>query len=382
MNSNPNPSHWQGVFGILGFALLVNPICAQSLDGLGLEGEDFRIPVWDNSVSIRGGFGYKDNVLLSHTNAQGSAYWMSGAEAMVFRLPTSGWYLSFFADASDVRYFNAPSVRNEQAALAVAQLGRDFGKGWKGTIGLSYMFQNQVFDNAANYTSQSSVGLILGHTLTPRWVLRKTIGPFWVEGEFSCTRQWLETPLDSYWQFGPRVAAGYGWGNGSEIALSYQHIRLDYDTRERLSPIGEAVTNSLLSLDADAFEFSITRNWDAKKRWQTVTSAGIDISGDNGSGFYGNDRVHLLQRLRYRTGKWDLMAQVMWSQYEYGIQTVSATDLELRRRNMLNLVLRAEYKFTKHLAINASWGWDRSLSNLEFDDYEATTMMGGLVWTF
>ena len=45
-----------------------------------LLADDFRIPLWYKSFEVRGGPGYKDNVLLSANEAQGSAFWMSGLE--------------------------------------------------------------------------------------------------------------------------------------------------------------------------------------------------------------------------------------------------------------------------------------------------------------
>ena len=94
-----------------------------------LAEEDWEIPLWDYSVDLQGGFGYKDNVLLSHTDVQGSAFWMSGFETMIFRLPTRGWQFYFYAEASDVRYFDFPEVGDEQVALAAAQLSKDLGAG-------------------------------------------------------------------------------------------------------------------------------------------------------------------------------------------------------------------------------------------------------------
>lgn len=352
--------------------------------GADLLSEDaFKIPLWNYSTSLRGGFGYRDNVLLSHTNAQGSAYWMSGAEIMVFRLPTHGWQFNFIADATDARYFNSPSVNKEQVALAMAQLSKDFNNGWKSTLGLNYLFQNQVYDNSANYYSNvTSVGLILGHTLTPRWALRKTIGAFWTEAEISGTRQWLDAPLDSCWQFGPRAAIGYGWGGASEVTLSYQYQRLDYDHRPQVNASDEVVTNSLLGLNTHLVELALTHVWDQQKHWQTITAVGFETCLDNGSGFYNYDYYRLSQRLRYRDEKWEVTAQARLGYYDYGTQTVSATDPALRRKTMISLVLRAERKLAKHLIAHASYGWDRSISNLDFDDYQASTVIGGLALTF
>lgn len=347
-----------------------------------LSAEDFKVDLWHYTAALRGSLGSKDNVLLSHTNAQGSAFWMSSAELMVLRLPTDGWQFNFFAEASDLRLFNSPAVDNEQDALAVAQLSKDFNSGWKSTLGINYVFQNQVFDNSANYASQTSVGLIRGHTVAPRWALRKSLGVFWLEAEFSATRQWLDAPLDSYWQLGPRAVLGYGWGRGSELALSYQSARLDYEHREQMDLTGATVTNSALALNTHVLEFTHTQNWDQQRQWQTITTVGVEASFDNGPGFYDYDHYRIAQRLRYRDKRCEVTAQARLSHYAYATQMVNANDAAHRRKTMIGLVLRAERKLTKHLLAHASYNWDRSISNLDFDDYQASTVMGGLALTF
>ena len=374
---------WRRTISVLGLVVLVAPGRGGAAGEDVLSDEAFKIPLWNYAAELRGGFGYKDNVLLSHTNTQGSAFWMSSAELMIFRLPTHGWQFNFFADASDARYFNSPDVDNEQTALAAAQLSKDFGHGWESTLSLNYLYQNQVFDYSANYYSnQSSVGKILGHTLMPRWALRKNLGAFWIEGEASGTRQWLDEPLDSYWQIGPRAVAGYGWGRGSELAVSYQYARLDYDNREQVDVQGAAVTNTVLALNTHLAELCLTHYLDEKRHWQTGTAFGYEVSLDNGWGFYDYDNYRLSQQVRYRDQNWEITARARVSHYQYAIQTVSDTDTELRYKTMVSFGLRVERKLAKHLKAHASYSWDRSLSNLEFDDYQASVIAGGLALMF
>ena len=368
--------------GLFGLAVLLAPGRGVAADADLPAWEDFKIPLWNYSGTLRGGFGYKDNVLLSHTNAQGSGFWLSGAEFMVFRLPTHGWHFNFFADATDMRFFNSPSVNNEQVALAVAQVGKDFGSGWKSTLGLNYLFQNQVYDNSTDYTSESTVGLIRGSTLTSRWAVRKTFELIWLESEMIGTRQWFDAPLYSYWQFGPRLSTGHGWGQGSELVLSYQYSRLDYDGREQSDTSGMAIPNTALALNTHTIELSLTQVWDSKHHWQTITTAGFEATVDNGSGYYNYDSYGLSQRVRYRDDQWEFTAQARLYYYDYPTQTVSATDPDLRSKTTFTLMLRAECKLTKHLLAQAGYSWDRSISNLDFDDYQASTVTGGLALAF
>jgi hypothetical protein len=247
---------------------------------------DWEIPLWDYSVDLQGGFGYKDNVLLSHTDVQGSAFWMSGFETMIFRLPTRGWQFYFYADASDVRYFDFPEVGDEQVALAAAQLSKDLGAGWKSTLGLNYLYQNQVYDFPPPTPMTPASARFWAIPSDPAGVCRRNWEPFGSTGELDATRQWLEEPLDDYWQYGPRAVVGYGWGNGSELALAYQWSRLDYDQREQVDRTGAAMPDTALSLNIQFTELSLTHVWDEKGRWRTITALGYERTSDNGSGFF------------------------------------------------------------------------------------------------
>lgn len=303
---------------------------------------------------------------------------MSEAEVMLFRLPTKGWFFNAFADFADTRYFDVPSVKSEQVGVTGLQLSKAFHNGWNSTFGVTGLYQNQVLDYADAYTNQNSIGQIVGTTLAPRWSVRKTWAALWVEAEISGTRQWFDAPLDSYWAYGPRLALGHGWGQGSEISLSYQFSRLDYDGRPQVTAAGASIPDTLLALNVHAAELSLTHFWDAKQRWQTLSGVGVAANFDNGAGYYDYANGHISQRVRYRDEQWEVSLQAKLNFYGYLNQSVSATDLEKRQRTLMNLGLRAERKLTKHFLVHVSYLFDRSFSNQEFEDYLANTFMAGI----
>jgi hypothetical protein len=361
--------------------LLLAPAVAQTNPPL-LDLPDLKIRLWHGEVQVRGAMGYKDNVTLSSTDPQGSAFWQSGIEALAFRLPSGGWQFSAFLDATDLRYFDSPSVDNEQQLVAVMEAARDLGCDWRSALGFSYLYQNQVFDLSATYTNASTIGQIVGHTLTPRWTVRKELKPFWVEAEFSATRQMLKAPLDSYWQFSPRLAIGRNVARRSELSLAYQWSWLDYDSREQVDSTGHSLTNTSLALQTHLAELGWTQTWDEKQRWRTTTRAGYEVVLDNGSGFFNYCNYRLTQELRYRQDKWEAKARVRFSHYDYRTQPLSATDPARRRKTLVVAGLSAERQLAKHLKCFASYTWERSLSNLSFDDYQANVVTGGFAATF
>jgi hypothetical protein len=374
-------TNWQaGVRGLMTLAALAFSILATAQTPppeIPFDENEFKIRMWNTSFDLRGGLGYKDNVTLSSHDAQASGLWLSRAEAMLFRLPSRGWQFNFFVTADDARYFDAPNIGSEQVAMAVAQLNKDFGHGWKSTLGFNYLYQNQVFDMSATYTNGGSIGLVRGHMLSPRWSGRKSFGRRWVELEFFGTRQIMAAPLDSYWQTGPRLAAGFNYGHGSELSLAYSWSYLGYDTREQSDLTGMPLTNTVLSLQTHGAELAWTHVWDAKRRWQTLTRLGCETSLDNGPGFYDYSLYRAGQQVRYRAPSWEVSVQAGAGYYNYAEQTVSATDPDRRQRVLIAFSLRGEKKLTKHFKVHASYTLDRSISKLDFDDYLANTVMGG-----
>ena len=53
-------------------AMIAGPLCVYGQEEEELE---LDLAIWDRSVNLRGGLGYKDNVLLSNIDRQGSAFW-------------------------------------------------------------------------------------------------------------------------------------------------------------------------------------------------------------------------------------------------------------------------------------------------------------------
>ena len=90
---------------------------------------------------------------------------------------------------------------------------------------------------------------------------------------------------------------------------------------------GLTLTNTSLALQTHLVELNWTQTWDAKKRWQTATRAGLELNVDNGSGFYDYRNYRLSEELRYRVERWEAKARVRLSYYDYLTQPVSVDTL-------------------------------------------------------
>jgi hypothetical protein len=212
--------------------------------------------------------------------------------------------------------------------------------------------------------------------------MRRQFGAAWAEAELVGTRQLLDEPLDSYWQVGPRATLGYSYGHGSEATLAYQWSQLAYDTRAQVDLSGAELPNTSLAMQVHLVELALSHNWDELRRWQTTTRLSYEAERDNGSGFYDYDVARITQQVRFRVPTWDITAQAQAGWYNYPYQTVSSIDTTRRHRTLVTGSLRIAKKLSKRWKVHATYHYDRSLSNLEFDDYQASTVLGGVGYEF
>ena len=345
--------------------------------------DEFKIPLWYEDVNLRGGFGYKDNVLLSSVNPQGSAFWTAGGDVLVYRLPSGGWQFSGFASFDNVGYFErSTGVNNEQAAIAMAQASKDLGKGWRMGLGANYTLQHQVFDASVTETNQYTNTEVLGNSVVGRWFVRKDIKPYWVDAEFSLMRQWLAAPLDSFLQTGPRLTMGRSLSHGSDLTLSYQWLWLGFDTREQVSAAGVAEPGTSLRFQSQLVELTWHQVWDEKSHWHSMTRLGLNLNQDNGSGYFDFWQYLLAEQLKYKAKTWEISAVGRVDYYDFAVQTVSATDLALRQKTVFSASLRADKHLGKSWKVFATYAYDRSLSNLTSDRYQANTTSVGVEYRF
>ncbi len=339
------------------------------------------IPLWYKTVDLRGSFGFKDNVLLNNTNPKSSAFWASGLEMLVFRLPTAGWQVNFFLTGENVRYFESVGVEDEQSLIAVLQVGKDLGHQWKSSFLAQYIYQNQVLDVSATETVTAIAKLQL-HAVGGRWALRRDFQKNWVELEMSGTRQFVAEPLDDSWQFGPRLSLGRSYGHKSDVTLSYQRNLMPFDTRTQVDRMGMPVPGTELEFTTQILELSLKHNWDAKRRWRATARLGWEVNEDNGSGFFDFNLYRASQKLAYRAEKWELSGQARIAYYDFPVQTVSATDLRKRNKTVLSFTLHAERNLTKKMKLFTDYSHERSQSNALFDRYTANVIRSGIDWQF
>lgn len=371
-------------------APLACPLACLTAWGLGgvlmLAAETLNLPdglsFWDHSLNLRAGAGFKDNVLLSHFDEEQSPFLSAGLEASLWRLPSDGVELLFFADASYVRYPSAARTDDELTAFALAQVKKTFAEDWTAALDAQYLYQNVVLD-ATDVTGLSGIVEARGHGLTARPSLRRQLPHrFWLELQPEVTRQYFAEPLDDEWQGGAEVAVGRSFGQQTELRLSLGGLTRLFDQRRQFDDQGFPLPGTHLRFLERRLELRWQQYWDAARHFRTLTRLAYTRNTDNGGGFFDYSRYQVRQEFRYRSGNWEARLQARLAFYEYDTQVVSFLDLSKRTKTDLSLLVRAERALTKSLRLFAEFSHERSLSNQAFNEYAANTLSAGFDWGF
>lgn len=339
------------------------------------------LPKWSHAVAVRTGAGYKDNVTLSHFTPEASGLLVGGLEYTACRLPLDGTEVTLFLDGEHRQFLSSESVEREDLVLAQARVNRFLGERWQASLAAEYFYQDQVIDASA--TEPIPPTPVVGHTLAARPALRCDVAPgYWVEAQPFGSRQLFSRPLDDYWEFGGLFTLGLTYGHKSEITVSYEVTPRLYDSEEAFSAEGERLPGTQRRLLQQEVRWSWRHTFDAAGRWRVTTRLGCKLNRDQGEGWFDFTKIYVAEQLRFRARGFEATAGARFANYDYPVQTVSATDPATRNRHEVILSLRCEQQLVKWLRLYAQFEHERTFSNLAAEEYSVNTVTGGLSWEF
>jgi hypothetical protein len=346
------------------------------------DGSEFKIKAWEATYSVRGLGGYKDNVLLSGVRPEGSGFAVLGADVFLMRLPIDGPEVSVLLSAEDRHYFEVAEANEEATVVANASVKQRLGEGWLASVQGQYFFMNQVFDASL---TEVDVGVVVarGHGLSGRPGVSRSLGyGTWLDFEYPFTRQYFDTPLDNYWEGAARLALRHGFGVRSEVGVSYENGWRAYDTRERVTAEGVAEAGTRLGYEVQRAEASWRQHWDARKRWRTVLRLGLESNKDDGSGYFDYQRCYVSGQVRFQGWGWEAQVQASYGDYGYAVQTVGDGDNSLRSKGLYGFGARVARGLGHGFKGYAEYEFERSVSNRAIDEYQVSTVSGGIEWEF
>lgn len=347
------------------------------------------VPLWDTVYTLRSGFGYKDNVFLSHSDAQGSTFVTGGADIMALRVAPTGPQYNFFASGDANHYFSTTSRHNEYTAFAQAQVENDFSAFFKGSLAAEYFYQDQVLDVSfidasiagTNVTTQSAP--VRGHTITARPTGRFSLPhQLWLALESPLTFQYYQEPLDDYRTTGAKLTLGWTYGYNSRMTLSYEPGWRYYNNDEALTETGEPIPGTQRKRFQQDALLTWRHYWDESKHWRTTTKLGGRLAEENGGGFSDYKMLLASAQIQYRIGPWEISGEARARWYDYDNQTVSVTDSSKLKRTDWILAGRIEREITAHLKVILGYEREATSSTDDLESYTVNTVSGSLQLEF
>lgn len=346
------------------------------------------LSIWDHSVNLRGGLGYKDNVLLSNVDQQGSAFWQTALDAMLLRMDLeSGGNLTLFLTAEDRRYFSDIEVEKEQLVLAQGKYEQPFAEVWFWTALGQYMYVDQVFDASATEQVLETLPVKSHNYQLAPGIGRNLPWKSKLELKLVAERQHFNQPLDDYWELGPQLIYTKTYGNKSEATASYTFDHRNYDTREQLDLGFNALEGTSLRYQQHEFELGVNHAWDEGRRWRSRARFLFELNDDNGPGFYDYKRYRLSKRFGYYGDDWLATVEGRILHYDYDVQPVEdpgrpSDEWEIRSNWEYVIAAHGEKRVWKKLSVFADVEHEIAKSNFALEEYTVTTVLGGVDWEF
>lgn len=340
-------------------------------------------PKWSSSAAVEGSFGFKDNLLLSSSAEERSAFGRAGVEALVLRVPTGRVDYSLFAQTEATRYFEGRTVQNETKSWLRTELGLRASEHWKWSLPLTGYYYDQIFDVSDTEVERLVAELKVGGAMagpTVRWTPDL---PIWIETQVVEERKRYAGGVNDGRVREGALRLGWEWGEHFEIRLAGMQRRRDFDSRSQYSAAGRPLFGTELKIDEREGELRVDLKWDRAGRWRMTTRAGMRDYHDNGSGYFNYRERKLDHEMEWSDGPWRVRVEGAARRVDFDVQTVGiGIDPPARLKDEFDLGVRVEREMGIHWTLLGGFTWERSRSNDPVASYVVNEGLLGVRWSW
>lgn len=353
---------------------------------------EWEIPVWTTTVTLRGSGGWRDNALLSGTNAQETPFAGYGFEAFVLRMPIDAHRWTLFVGGEDRRYLRTidsgipgQPVDGDAWLSTYAEYRHSGPSGWSPGLVGQHLYANQVFDASTLADGLGSVRTKV-HSLTAHPSLRWSRGQgFRMELGYGWQRQNFAAPIDGFWQMGPRAVVAWDYADNSSVEATVRHEDRPYDSRPAANLLGIPEPDTVARFTQLNADLAWKHQWCDKPRLRSTVRLFQMVNRDEAVGFYDFDRWGVAGTLRWEGQRWGALVGARWSHWTYDRQFISPAPEDLfkyRDNKDYEANARLSRKLGRHATLFAEFLWERQDSNVPLFTYDSRTFTGGLEWEF
>ena len=341
------------------------------------------LPKWSTSVAVKTGYGFKDNLLLSHVGEERSAFARGSMEFLLLRVPQGSFDYMVFAELEGTHYFTAKTSDRDAKVWVRTEPAYRLGESVKLSLPVTGYYYDQVFDVSDTDVDRRVAELkVRGGMIGP--VARWDFLPTWsIEAQAVGQRKRYDDGANDG-HIGEGVAT-LGWRRHDwlEVRVSGARRWRDYDRRTQYSAAGRELAGTTLKIAERDLEARFDVTWDTAAHWQTSTRVNRVHYGDNGSGYFNYREQKIGQDVEWRNDAWLVRIAGSASRVDFSVQTVGlGTEPPARITDDFTAGIHAERKLTSRWTVYGSYSWERSRSNDVFASYVVNEGLLGLRWSW
>ena len=341
------------------------------------------LPQWSMSASLRTGYGYKDNLLLSYADEERSAFVRSGVELLILRVPRGKFEFSGFAEAEGTHYFSARTSDQESKVWLQVEPGYRIHDAVKVALPVTGFYYDQVFDvsdtDVERRVAELKVkGLMAGPTV--RWDLHRA---WWVEAQGSGQRKRFDDGANDGRLGEGALRVGWQPGRRFEARVTGAQRWRTFDSRAQYSASGRELPDTTLKIAESEWEARAGVTWDEAGHWQTSTRFSVLHYRDNGSGYFNYREQKVGQEVEWRTEEWLVRLGGSASRLDFDVQKAGiGIDPPSRLKDEFIVDVHLERRLSVRWTLYGSYFWERSRSNDAYASYRVNEGLLGLRWSW
>jgi hypothetical protein len=351
------------------------------------------ISAWNYEATLEGSFGYKHNVLLSHTELENSTFLRGHAYAEVTHaLPERPTSYSLFALGERTAYFSSPAMGHEALAFAGGEW-RYQSERLKLNLegrGAYYDAVEDVSDTEVQRVSERLVSRSATVTPTIRWLPRAWL---WFEAEGAGTRIIFRDETNNADVAGGTARIGWKPGARFEFSVAGTDERRIYDHRQAVTvdgvqPLDDDGNPLIVPLRIREREAEVRADvtWDRAGHWKTKTRVSWLNYDDNFSGFFDFRQRKLRQQIDWESGNWKVSLDGYARRNDFKVQNLAQLfpgfNPPKRNREEFSAELQVERNLGKQWTAFLGYNWGRSHSNDITSSYRTNESLLGARWTW
>lgn len=338
---------------------------------------------WVSFGSAETGFGFRDNVLLSHAGEERSSFVRGGVDATVWRVPQGRIDYLAVMSVAGTRYFSAKTVNKEAQAIVLTEWRYRIGDVFRFSVeGRAYHF-DQIYD-ASDTDLQKVVAEVKtsGVAVGPM-MKRKLFYALWIEASVAGKRETFPDGVNNRSMHDGSLRLSWRPVKRLEAIVAASVGRRDYDRREQVSVSGRTLSGTVLRVAEREIEARIVATLGATSHWKTSTRATELNFTDNGSGYLNYQHRKISQEIEWTTDDWVVTIEGSARRVEYEVQTVGlGVAPPMRIRDDFAGRFRVERKLSPRWVAYAEYTWERNRCNDQFASYSMNEGLLGIRWNW